>query len=198
MGATANQRPVVMRQSLRVANMKPAATKSQHMNFQEIAAAASFSLKEYLPSSFSLTPGSEKSDGAWRSQWQPVSNRMPPNGGWDWPSCRLARSNDPTKLCAAMWCQSERELCGFLLMRLNNTACRIEAVEGSPNPNHSMRGLVLLVALEMASMYAQSKGRREVWLCGPSNDMLLWYILNDYCFELVSPKTGPAFCRKQV
>ncbi len=196
MGATANHRPVATCQSLRVANMKPVATNSHHVNFQEIAATASISLKEYLPSSMSLTPGSEKSDGAWRSQWRPISNRIPPNGGWDWPSCRLAGSKDPTQLCAAMWCQSE--LCGLLLVRLNNTACRIEAVEGSPKPNHSLRGLVLLIALEMASMYAQSQGRREVWLCKPANDMLLWYIVNDYCFELVSPKTGPAFCRKQV
>lgn len=83
-------------------------------------------------------------------------------------------------------------------MRLNNTACCIKALEGSPDPNHGLKGLVLLVALELASMYAQSKGRREVWLYKPANDMLLWHILNDYCFELVSPKSGASFFRKEV
>jgi hypothetical protein len=172
--------------------------ESQDIDFQEIIAAAAASLKEYLPSSFSLTQGSEKSDDAWRRQWQPVSNRKPPNGGWDWPACRLARGRDPARLCAAMWCRNGSELCSLVLMRLNNTACRIEMVEGSPNPHHSMKGLVIPAALELAAMYAQAKGRREVWLCSPANDMLLWFLINDYGFELVSPKKGRPFCRREV
>ena len=164
----------------------------------EIGAATARSLEQYLPSSFSLTPASDKSDSAWRSQWQPLSKRVPPNGGWDWPSYRLAADRNPTRHCVAMWCKKESELCGFLLVRLNNTACCVEAVEGSPNPTHGLRGLVLPVALELASRYAQLKGRQEVWLCKPANDMLLWHILNDYRFELVSPKRGASFCRKEV
>jgi len=178
--------------------MSYTATKSQGINFQEIIAATAVSLKQYLPWSFSLTPGSGKSDEAWRRQWQPILKRTPPNGGWEWPACRLARGNDPTRFCAAMWCQNESELCSLVLMRLNNTACRIEIVEGSPNPNHTLRGLVIPVALELASMYAQAKGRREVWLCSPANDMLLWFLVKDYCFELASPKNGKPFCRREV
>ena len=164
----------------------------------ETGAAAAHSLKVFLPSSFSLALASEKSDSAWASQWQPISRRVPPNGGWDWPKCRLAGSSDPTRLCLAMWNKSESELCGFLAVRLNNTACCIEGVEGCPNPIHGMRGLVLLVAIEFASMYAQANGRREVWICKPANDMLLWHLLNDYCFELAAPDTGAAFCRREV
>ncbi len=179
-------------------NMNHTAVKSQHINFAGIAAAAALSLKEYLPSSLYLTLASGKSDGAWRTQWQPISNRTPPNGGWDWPSYRLARNVDPSRIFAAMWCRNESELCGLLLMRLNNTACCIEMVESNPDPNHPLRGMVLTVALELSSMYAQSKGRREVWLCRPPNDMLFWYLVNVYGFELVSPKKGAAFCRKEV
>ncbi len=133
----------------------------------ETGAAAVRSLGIYLPSSASLALASEKSDSAWASQWLPVSRRVPPNGGWDWPKCRLAGSSDPTRLCVAMWSKGESELCGFLLARLNGTACCIEGVEGNPDPSHGMRGLVLLAALEFASMYAQAHGRREVWICKP-------------------------------
>ncbi len=178
--------------------MNYTSVKSQHINFPEIAATAARSLKEYLPSSFSLTLGSGKSDEAWHAQWQPISNRPPPNGGWDWPSYRLARNRDPSRIFAAMWCGNESELCGLLQMRLNNTACWIEMVEGNPNPNHSLKGMVLTVALELASMCAQSKGRQEVWLYRPPNDMLFWYLVNAYGFELVSPKKGSAICRKEV
>jgi hypothetical protein len=174
------------------------AAKSQDIGFPEIIAAAAVSLREYLPSTFSLTLGSEKSDDAWRRQWQPVSKRKPPNGGWDWPACRSSRSKDPTCFCAAMWCRNGSELCSLLLLRLNKTACRIEMVEGSPNSQHSMRGLVIPVALELAAMYAQAQGRREVWLCSPANDMLLWFLINDYGFELASPKNGNPFCRREV
>jgi hypothetical protein len=166
--------------------------------FTDIAATATLSLKLYLPWSFSLTSGSQKSDEAWRSQWQPISNRAPPNGGWAWPSSRLACNRDPARFCAAMWCQGESELCGLLLARLNNTACLVEMVEGSPNPNHTLRGMVIPMALELSSMYAQAMGRREVWVPRPANDMLFWFLLNDYGFELVSTKRGSAFCRKEV
>jgi hypothetical protein len=178
--------------------MNYAATNSRDINFREIIATAATSLKQYLPWSFSLTLGSEKSDEAWRRQWQPILNRTPPNGGWNWPACRLAKGRDPTRFCAAMWCQNERELCSLVLLRLNKTACRIELVEGSPNPGHTLRGLVIPVALELAAMYAQAKGRREVWLCSPANEMLLWFIVNDYSFELASPKRGRPFCRREV
>jgi hypothetical protein len=53
-------------------------------------------------------------------------------------------------------------------------------VEGSPNPHHSMKGLVIPAALELA------------------DDMLLWFLINDYGFELVSPKNGRPFCRREV
>jgi hypothetical protein len=178
--------------------MNYSVTKSNDIDIQEIIAAAAVSLKQYLPSSFYLTQGSEKSDDAWRRQWQPNSERKPPNGGWDWPACRLARGRDPARLSAAMWCRNGSELCGLVLMGLNSTACRIEMVEGSPHSNHSMKGLVIPVALELAAMYAQAKGRREVWLCSPANDMLLWFLINDYGFELASPKKGKSFCRREV
>ncbi len=97
-----------------------------------------------------------------------------------------------------MWCRGESELCGLLLMRLNNTSCEIEMAEGSPNANHSLRGMVLPVALELASMYAQSQGRREVWLKSPANDMARWFLIRDYGFELATPKSGAAFLRKEV
>jgi hypothetical protein len=97
-----------------------------------------------------------------------------------------------------MWSRNQSELCGLLLVRLNHTACQIEMIEGSPNPNHSLRGVVLPIALELASMYAQSQGRRDVWLKSPANDMTRWFLIRDYGFDVASPKKGEAFLRKEV
>ena len=161
----------------------------------EIAANTSSSLRQFLPSSFSLTPASDKSDQAWERQWRPMSTRRPPNGGWDWPSCR---HKAPSGIFTAMWCKRETELCGLLLVRLNDSACCIAMLEGSPNPYHSMRGIVLLTALEFAAMFAQKTGRQDVWICGPIGDMILRHLLTDYGFELLKPRKGFSFCRKAV
>ncbi len=166
--------------------------------FAELTQSATRSLKIHLPSSFSLVGWSPKADAAWRSQWKAISSRTPPNGGWNWPACVNRRARDPTALCAAMWCQNEQELCGLTLVRLNGTACWIEMMEGSPDPSHSLRGLVHLLALELASMYAQATGRRDVWLHRPANDMLLRYYLDVWGFALAKPKNAPPFCRREV
>jgi len=164
----------------------------------QVIAATTLSLREFLPSSFSLADASEKADQAWELQWRPHSQRKPPNGGWHWPSCRLARRDDPSRIFTAMWCRQETELCGLLLLRLNSTACRIAMVEGSPNPHHSIRGLVLLIAVELASMYAQKTGRREIWVSGPTSDMVLQHLLSDYGLELAAPKRAAVFYRREV
>lgn len=166
--------------------------------FERIAGAATRSLKLYLPWHFGLTPGSGASDAAWRAQWQPISKRTPPNGGWDWPASRSACAKDPTRLCFAMWCQNGGELCGLLLVRLLNTACLIEMVEGSPDPNHALKGMVIPLSLELAAIYAQAEGRRDVWLLRPANDMLFWFLTNDCGFELISTKRSGAFLRREV
>jgi hypothetical protein len=165
---------------------------------KDVTGAAALSLKSLLPRTFSLAPGSVRSDEAWRSQWQPISLRAPPNGGWNWPSYRLAKTRDPTRFCAAMWCGNEQELCGLTLMRLNKTACWIDMFEGSPAPHHPIKGLVPLIALELGTMYAQAAGRREVWICRPSNVLLLQYYLDIYGFKLASPKKGETFCRREI
>jgi hypothetical protein len=54
------------------------------------------------------------------------------------------------------------------------------------------------MALEMSSMYAQAMGRRDVWVPRPANDMLFWFLVNEYGFEPVSTKRGKTFCRRGV
>jgi hypothetical protein len=97
-----------------------------------------------------------------------------------------------------MWCGQETELCGLSLMKLNHTACMVCMVEGSPNPHHLIKGMVLLVTLETAAMYAQGTGRRDVWIMGPIGDMVLHHLIQDYGFEIMAPGRGIPFCRKGV
>ena len=164
----------------------------------QIITTASQTMRGFVPSSFSLAVASEQADQAWAAQWRAHSHRSPPNGGWDWPALRKVAGKEPSSLVTAMWCRQETELCGLSLMTLNRTACQLCMVEGSPNPHHLVKGMVLLIALELASMWAQGSGRREVWVLGPMSDMILHHLLQDYGFELKVPLKGVAFCRKAV
>ena len=139
---------------------------------------------------------SSKIDVAWQKQWK-GSGRLPPDGGWDWPVKRTQYTfNSAIKL--AMWCRKEAILSGLMLGRLNNTACVIDYLEGSPDDAHPLKGKVTLFGLDVAARYAQETGRREVWIKNPANDVLIDLYARAYGFEYVKPRQGGPYCRKAV
>jgi hypothetical protein len=58
--------------------------------------------------------------------------------------------------------------------------------------------MVLPIALELASIYAQGMGRRETWVCGVPNDVLAWHLIGAYGFEIAKPKGQTPFFRRIV
>jgi hypothetical protein len=160
----------------------------------QVLTAASRTMRSFVPWSFFLEAASEKADEAWEKQWRSYPHRSPPNGGWDWPSLRKSTAKDPSALLTAMWCG--QDLCGLSLLTLNSTACKLSLIEGSPNPHHLIRGMVLLIGIELSSMWAQGSGRREVWVMGPMSDMILHHLLQDYSFDVMAPAKGLPFCRR--
>lgn len=164
----------------------------------EAMATAWLELRDHLPDGASLSHMSSRSDVAWYSQWQPINDREPPNGGWHWPNRFAHYKERPENLCVAMWSRNEQELCGMLVARLNRTAAVVDAIEGSPKVNHSLTGKVLLLGLETAARYAQITGRRELWLMEPSNKKLTRLYVGQYGFEYVTPQKGVPFCRREV
>lgn len=139
---------------------------------------------------------SGKADEAWAEQWA-GTDRTPPNGGWDWPHNRKAYQHHGA-LKVAFWGKDETILCGLMLARLNNTACVVEFIEGSPNPEHPLKGSVIDLALEVAAQYAREMGRAELWVMEPANEHLIGLYVTGYGFEFVRPRKGSPFCRKVV
>jgi hypothetical protein len=171
--------------------------KLRYINKQsEVMGVTLHALREHLPSDAVLKFMSMETDVAWYAQWRPYSKRVPPEGGWDWPELRTHFGKDPKSLCLSMWAQ--KELCGLMIARLNQTACAVERIEGSPVSNHPFRNRVLLVGLDVAARYAQGSGREEVWLIEPANDKLIRIYVEVYGFELVTTKQGQRICRRKV
>ena len=174
-------------------------TKLRYITLQaEVVAATLRDLQDHLPSDGVLKPMSGESDAAWHEQWQPVSSRVPPNGGWDWPALRGRYGREPKNLCLAMWSRDSGLLCGLMLARLNQSACVVERIESSPSDNHPFRHRVLMVGLDAAARYAQASGRQELWLMEPASESLTRKYVEEYGFESCTTKKGLHFCRRKV
>lgn len=134
---------------------------------------------------------------AWQTQWRPINERTPPEGGWDWPDIWTDRKRHNTELFhAAVWFGGR--LSGLALGVPNKTAVVLEGVEGDPNSDNPAKGLVLLTILEAATCYAQITGRQEIWLKEPANERLVSLYVDGYGFELVTDKARKPYCRKRV
>jgi hypothetical protein len=136
---------------------------------------------------------------AWSEQWAPHNQRTPPNGGWDWngirSSPRFAREVNVFKI--AVWGKDDL-LAGLSIGLSNRTAVCLEAVEAYPLLRPPMKGIILPVVLDCAAAYAQLTGRREIWLLEPAGDELINLYTSVYEFELVTPRRGKRYCRKEV
>jgi hypothetical protein len=168
----------------------------RYISFQiEAMATAANALAEYLPSGVKSAPFRDEAEYAWHQQWKPLSQRKPPHGGWDWATLRWDYRNEPTTLAVAIW--SEEVLSALLLGRLNNTAARIDYLEGSPDINDPLRGKVIPLAIEIGARYAQKAGRAELWLMDPV-PALREFCKRAFRFEYVEPRGKIPFCRREV
>jgi hypothetical protein len=168
----------------------------RYISFQiEAMATAATALSEYLPAELKVKQFRDEAEYAWHRQWKPISDRKPPHGGWDWASLRLDYRNDPTTLAVAIWL--ENALLGLLLGRLNNTAARIDYLEGTPDLNQPLRGKVILLAIEVGARYAQKAGRAELWLTEPV-PAVREYAKRVFGFEYVEQQGKTPFCRRKV
>lgn len=148
-----------------------------------------------LPDGFSISHLNTKAEYEWRRQWQPISDRTPPHGGWDWSKLNWDYRNDPGALKLSFWVNND--LLGLCLGRLNKTAVRIDYLEAAPISNHSLRGKLLPLAIETGAMYAQGTGRKELWLMDPV-PAVIEYSRRYYGFEYLEPQGSTPFCRIEV
>jgi len=131
---------------------------------------------------------------AWKRQWAGVKSRKETHGGWNWEDIRHSFRRNPKRFEVAAW--SCDRLCGLAVGRLNRCAVAVDILEGNPDPNHPLRGVVLLAILQAATTYAQRTGRREIWLMEPAEGLVSHY--QSLGFSLETPRGGKPYCRRRV
>ncbi len=80
---------------------------------------------------------------------------------------------------------------------LTNQAVVLRFVEGDPSPDCTLRGLRMLVALEVATNYAQAAGLRELRI-QPINEALSALCEDVYGFALVKPHREASYYVKAI
>lgn len=151
-----------------------------------------------IPVAFHISEMTNKSDEAWKSQWVPHSNRMPPDGGWNWPDYRTAITYSVDEFSMAIWTEDESRLSALAVGKLTTKAVRLKAIERDPRPDCPLSGCALLIILEAATLYAQAMGREQVHLVDPVNQALVDLYENAYGFKCVNVGRTEAYCWKEV
>ncbi len=114
---------------------------------------------------------------------------------WDWPEI-ARRYREPKSYCFATWGPNDR-LSGLGLITLTKTAATIRFVEGDPRPDCPLSGKRTLIALEVATNYAQLCGLEELRI-HPLNEALGTLYQDVYGFELVKPHKEEPYYRKRI
>jgi hypothetical protein len=129
---------------------------------------------------------------AFQQQWDGHAERRYP---WPWPDMIAnARRNEPGRFEVAIW--SDAVLCGLSLGGTRADFCRVDYIEGSPDPLHPLKGSVTVIASGAAIAYATALGKAEIRLMNPLPAVVPYY--ERLGFQLVSPHGGAPYCRIEV
>lgn len=146
--------------------------------------------EQLLPSElglkFSTSEWSGRTFESLRSQW----------GGsvFDWEKIDDA-TREPSRLDVAVWVGDR--LCCLMVATLGGEAVTLRWVEGDPRPDCPLKGLRLLIALDLVTNYAQANGRNEI-RAEPINSAMVNLFEADYGFKAAKPKRGTPYWWKQV
>jgi hypothetical protein len=90
----------------------------------------------------------------------------------------------------AVW--SGDELCGLAIGKTRQQFCRVDYLEGSPSPTHSLKGYVTVIVSGAAVAYATALGRTEVRLTDPLPEVIPHY--QALGFVLAHMPGGTPYC----
>jgi hypothetical protein len=127
-----------------------------------------------------------------QDHWEPIPFRR---YGWPWPKIvRDASRNEPDRFEAAVW--SGDTLCGLAIGWTRQAFCRVDYLEGSPDPAHPLKGSAAVVVSGAVVAYAIVLDRREIRLINPLPAVVPHY--EALGFTLASPKGGTPYCWRKV
>ena len=127
----------------------------------------------------------------------PNNFRVPPDGGWEWGSwVAHYRRKHPKRFEAAIWFGSI--LCGLLLgkMSAKNVHVRLEALEGSTDFAHPLKGRVAYIALSAVEMYGYALGAKEARIIDPVDGAINTYKKLGYELFPGASKNDPRYLAK--
>lgn len=123
-----------------------------------------------------------------QDRWEPSQLRR---YAWPWPKMvQDASRNEPDRFEAAVW--SGDTLCGLAIGWTRQAFCRVDYLEGSPDPAHPLKGSVAVIVFGAAVAFAIALGRREIRLVNPLPAVVPHY--EAMGFTLASPKGGTPYC----
>jgi hypothetical protein len=125
---------------------------------------------------------------AFHDQWEGHPARRYP---WPWPTMLdNARRNEPDRFEVSVW--SGDTLCGLGIGPTRQKFCRVDFIEGSPDPTQPLKGSIAVVVSGAAVACATATGREEVRLNEPFPALIPRY--QALGFELATPKKQTPYC----
>jgi hypothetical protein len=104
------------------------------------------------------------------------------------------RRGEPGRFEVAVW--SGQILCGLAIGRTRTEYCRVDYLEGSPDPVHPLKGNVVVVVAGAVVAYATALGKREVRLVDPLPAVVAHY--EALGFKLANPKGASPYCWREI
>jgi hypothetical protein len=134
---------------------------------------------------------------AWECQWLPVMPDGEEWSDWNWRIAMSGRSPPPSKRFElSIW--SNDDLCGLAFgapsQRRQNLTIR--ALQGSPVANHPLKGKILPIVNEVASMYATTLGCQELRFSQPIPEIIPFY--ERLGFRLARPQKHVVYCVRSL
>jgi hypothetical protein len=137
---------------------------------------------------------------AWIESWKSINVRKPPNGGWDWiDKYRDYKRKEPRYLLDfAIW--ESDILCGLAICSRSKRGevISIHCIEGSPDDNHPLRGLIFKIIDLVCLEYAVSKKTvKTIQIRDPVERLITFYEEHGYKLQR-KWLSGSRYCEKGV
>jgi hypothetical protein len=166
------------------------AAEDRYRNIRHAAFQRALALiqETFAPIPVRLTEIGPTAIAAFNDHWAGHAARRYP---WPWADMVAdARRDDPARFEVAVW--SEQVLCGLAFGRTRTGYCAVEYLEGSPEPDHPLKGRVTVIVSGAAVAYATALGKPQLRLIDPLEAMVPRY--KALGFELATPKGESPYC----
>lgn len=168
--------------------------------FDDVLEGVTENLSKELQKNIKITRITSTAQTAWTESWKPINDRQPPNGGWDWVAMYqdYKRKKPRYLLDFAIW--DSDILCGLALCS-RSKGCEIisiHCIEGSPDDNHPLNGLIFNIIDAVCLEYAMlKKSVKAIRVIDPVERLVAFYEENGYTFQR-KWLSGSRYCEKGV